>query len=103
MEHHPIVAVTALQHVAPYVLRLEFDDGATQTIDFSPILFGNIFGPLRDLSLFQQVSIDPDFETLVWPNGADFDPATLRYWPERLPGFLEAAERWKQSPAPAQP
>jgi hypothetical protein len=97
MDTHPIVAVTSLEHIGPYTLRLEFDDGASQTIDFRPILFGNIYGPLRDLTLFRQVTIDPDFETLVWPNGADFDPATLRYWPEQLPGFLKAAEQWKQA------
>jgi hypothetical protein len=31
----------------------------------------------------------------VWPNDADFDPATLRYWPEYLPYLLEMVERWK--------
>jgi Protein of unknown function (DUF2442) len=102
MENHPIVAVIGFQHVGPFTLRIEFDDGASQTIDFSPILYGNIYGPLRDRSLFEQVSIDPDFETLVWPNGADFDPATLRYWPDELPGFLEAAEHWKQADSPIQ-
>ena len=98
MDSHPIVSVTAFQHTGLYTLRLEFDDGASQTIDFSPILYGSIYGALRDPALFQQVSIDPDFETLVWPNGADFDPATLRYWPEELPGFLEMVERWKKAP-----
>jgi hypothetical protein len=32
--------------------------------------------------LFEQVKIDPEVHTLVWPNGADFDPATLHDWPE---------------------
>jgi hypothetical protein len=97
MDSHPIVSVTAFQHVGPYTLRIEFDDGATQTIDFSPLLYGNIYGPLRDPKLFQQVNIDPDFDTLVWPNGADFDPATLRYWPEEMAGFLEMVSRWRQT------
>ncbi len=101
MDSHEIVAVTAFQHVGPYTLRVEFDDGGVQTIDFEPILYGRIFGPLRDPSLFSQVSIDPDFETLAWPNGADFDPATLRHWPEELPGFLSMAQRWKNTPSPA--
>ena len=47
-----------------------------QTIDFRPLLAGKLYGPLRDLELFNQVRIDPETETLVWPNGADFDPAS---------------------------
>ncbi|MDQ2899086.1 MAG: hypothetical protein M3Y07_04705 [Acidobacteriota bacterium] len=30
--------------------------------------------------MFNQVHIDPEVNTLVWPNGADFDPATLHDW-----------------------
>lgn len=36
---------------------------------------------LRDIQLFNSVAIDPEVHTLVWPNGADFDPATLDDWP----------------------
>ena len=70
--------------VAPYTLRVTFDDTTTQVIDFSPILEGELYGPLRDASLFNQVQLDPEVQTLVWPNGADFDPATLHDWPEHL-------------------
>jgi hypothetical protein len=44
------------------------------------VLYGHYYGPLRDLALFNQVSVDEDFHTLVWPNGADFDPMTLYNW-----------------------
>jgi hypothetical protein len=87
---HPTVRVIACRQVAPYVLHLRFDDGGEQTIDFEPVLHGGIFEPLRDPSFFAQVRIDPDFPTLVWPNDADFDPATLRYWPEYLPYLLKS-------------
>jgi hypothetical protein len=102
MDSHPIYAVTAFQHVGPFTLRVEFDDGTNQTIDFSPILYGALFAPLRDPAVFEQVSIDPDFQTLVWPNGADFDPESLHDWPEQLPGFLKAAERWKHDSTPVE-
>ena len=68
----------ALEIVAPYTLRVRFDDDTEQTIDFRPVLAGEMFGPLRNLELFNQVRIDPEVETLVWPNGADFDPAILQ-------------------------
>lgn len=65
-----------------------------QTIDFRPILAGDLYGPLRDLELFNQVRIDSEAHTLVWPNGADFDPATLHDWPQYEREFREFARRW---------
>jgi hypothetical protein len=49
---HPIYRVVSFAIVAPYMLRVTFDDTTTQVIDFSPILEGEIYGPLRDESLF---------------------------------------------------
>jgi len=37
---------------------------------------------LRDPATFNQVQINPEMHTLVWPNGADFDPETLHDWDE---------------------
>ena len=53
-------------------LRVEFDYGSEQVIDFKPVLYGEMWGPLQDLSLFNQVELDPVAHTLSWPNGADF-------------------------------
>jgi hypothetical protein len=78
---HAIYRITACQVVGPHRLRLRFDDGVSRTIDFRPMLRGELFAPLMDLTLFNQVRIDPETETIVWPNGADFDPATLHDWP----------------------
>lgn len=77
-----MVKVAGFEIVADYNLRVIFDDGAQQVIDFEPVLHGEMWGPLRDLALFNQVAIDPIARTLTWPNGADFDPETLRNWPE---------------------
>ena len=49
---HPIHQITAFQIVGPYSLRLRFEDGLERTIDFSPVLAGELFGPFRDASLF---------------------------------------------------
>jgi hypothetical protein len=72
-----IYRVLGFEIVAPCTLRIRFDDSAEQSIDFQPILVGELFGPLRNLTLFNRVTLDPEVHTLVWPNGADFDPATL--------------------------
>jgi hypothetical protein len=86
--------------VAPYVLRVLFNDGEESTIDFRPLLDGELYGPLRDLSLFNQVQIDKGVHTLVWPNGADFDPADLHDWDEGSEGFRLLANNWKTALAP---
>jgi hypothetical protein len=75
-----IVHVTDFKIVGPYKLQIIFDDATEHVIDFEPVLYGYYYSPLRDLDLFNQVSIDPDFHTLVWPNDADFDPVTLYEW-----------------------
>ena len=92
---HPIYRVRSFDIVAPYTLCVRFDDDTEQTIDFRPVLAGEMYGPLRNLELFNQVRIDPEVETLVWPNGADFDPATLHEWPANEQAFRELARRWE--------
>ena len=96
---HPIYRVQSFQIVGPYILRVAFDDGTEQIICFEPILHGGLFGPLRDLGLFNQVRLDPEVHTLVWPNGADFDPATLHDWPRLVDDLAARARQWQHEPA----
>jgi hypothetical protein len=91
---HQIYRVVSFAIVAPYTLRVTFDDTTTQVIDFSAILEGELYGPLRDVMLFNQVQLDPEVHTLVWPNGADFDPETLHNWPEYLESLQALARQW---------
>ncbi len=97
MTSHPIYRVLDFEIVGPFTLRVSFDDHTEQTIDFEPILRGEIFGPLRDPAVFNQVRIDPEVLTLVWPNGADFDPATLHDWPMYAAELAARAEQWAAS------
>ena len=94
--NHPVYRVRSFEIVSPYTLRLRFDDGTEQTVDFRPVLAGELYGPLRRAELFNQVRIDPEVETLVWPNGADFDPATLHDWPVHEKALRGLAKRWEQ-------
>ena len=91
---HPIHRVTAVEALEGYCLRVGFEDGTQQEIDLEPVLAGAMYGPLRDRALFEKVSIDPEVHTLVWPNGADFDPATLHDWPEHEEAMRALARRW---------
>ena len=92
---HPIYKVIGFDIVAPHVLRVSFNDGGVQTINFRPVLAGELYGPLNELDLFNIVSIDPEVHTLVWPNGADFDPATLHDWQIHEKALCERAKRWQ--------
>ncbi|NOX61161.1 MAG: DUF2442 domain-containing protein [Chloroflexi bacterium] len=81
--------VTGAEIVDDYVLRVSFSDGTQRVIDFEPILHGPLFGPLRNLDLFNQVRVDPDLGTLVWPTGADIEPSVLYDWPEHVDAIIE--------------
>jgi len=56
-------------------IQLTFNDGSTETVDFSAWLEGPIFEPLQDLAYFRRFFIEGG--TVSWPNGADIAPETL--------------------------
>lgn len=100
---HAIHCVVRFDIVAPYSLVVQFGDGTSQRIDFQPILHGPIFGPLQDLPTFNAVTLDAESGTLVWPNGADFDPATLHEWPSVCVELAARAREWAQASPDGQP
>ena len=57
--NHPILEIKAFEIIGAYTLHILFDDHKEQIIDFEPVLAGELFGTLRDRSLFEQVKIDP--------------------------------------------
>jgi hypothetical protein len=91
---HPIHRVTDFTIVGPYTLAVAFADGTEQRIDFKPIVHGPLFGPLQDLATFNAVRLDTEVGTLVWPNDADFDPATLHDWPAVIDELATRAQGW---------
>lgn len=96
--NHEIHRVVDFEQVGTFTLRVEFDDGAERVIDFEPVLQGGIFAALRDPEIFAQVRLDPEAATLVWPNGADFDPATLHDWPDVVDELASRAKSWDPVP-----
>ena len=97
---HPIYRIVACAVVAPYTLRLAFDDGRAETINFEPVLRGELYSPLRDRRVFEQVRLDPETHTLIWPNDADFDPATLHDWRSHFPRLIKQMEHWGEQTPP---
>jgi len=91
---HPLHDVTGFDLVTRYTLRVRFNDGTEQVIDLETVLYGEMYAPLRNPQFFDQVRLDPQTKTLIWPNGADFDPYVLHEWPrvrEQLARRLQAA------------
>jgi len=70
--------IVAVQALNDYRLHLRFEDGVEGDVDLQQILtFDGVFAPLKDRAYFAQVRVEPEFGTIVWPNGADLDPLVL--------------------------
>jgi Protein of unknown function (DUF2442) len=72
--------VVNVDHLGGYRLRLTFADGLVADFDLTDKLRGEvgpIFEPLRDETVFAQVTVDKELGTIVWPNGADLAPDVL--------------------------
>lgn len=69
--------VTKAKYLERYRVLVCFDDGTERIVDLEGELAGEVFEPLRDLEFFKEVRVDPELDTLVWANGADFAPDFL--------------------------
>lgn len=69
--------VKAAIPLAPYVVRVVFTDGEVRDVDIEPLLSGPVFGPLRERSVFERVTVDEIGDTITWPTGADLDPDVI--------------------------
>jgi hypothetical protein len=69
--------VTNVTHLKEYQLRLIFDNGIKKDVDLQAELYGEVFEPLKEIDFFKQVEVNPETNTIEWPNGADFAPEFL--------------------------
>jgi hypothetical protein len=74
--------VTDVRPVGGYRLELTFSDGQQGVVDLSGRILGRRgdFQALADPAYFQQVRVDPELGTIVWPNHVDFCPDMLLDW-----------------------
>lgn len=70
-----LLHVVSVEYLDNYQLKLTFNNGIEGIVDLEPELYGEIFEPLKDKSLFQKVFLTS--RTVEWPNGADFAPEFL--------------------------
>ena len=93
---HSIYRIIGFARVGSHTLRVQFDDGTEQVVSFRTLLEGALYGPLQDETVFNQVVLDPEVHTLVWPNGAAFDPETLHDWPKYAEEMKRMTSQWTQ-------
>ena len=72
-----ILHVKDAKYLHDYVIWVRFNNDAEGEVDLAGELEGEVFGPLRNLSLFKTFRVDPELETIVWGNGADLAPEFL--------------------------
>ena len=67
----------SVRHLGEYRLEVVFEDGFAGEIDLAGELWGAVFEPLQAPSEFAKAYVS-EFGVLSWPNGADWDPDSLR-------------------------
>lgn len=70
-----MLKVVDVDYCGGYRLKLRFNDGAVKIADLTPYLEGEVFGELKDKTLFIQFGLTRF--TIEWANGADFAPEFL--------------------------
>ena len=72
-----ILRIIDMEQVGTYSLKVTFNDGTTKRVNLRPLLWGDVFEPLRDPDQFSNVYLDEEMGTIAWPNGADFAPEAI--------------------------
>ncbi len=92
---HSIHKIKAFRLAGNHSIEVTFEDSTSKTIDFSPLLYGEVYGPLKEPDYFKQVSLDNEACTITWPNGADFDPSLLYNWEQHIEELSARAKKWE--------
>ena len=69
--------LTNAEYLSEYKITVSFEDGTVGVIDLEDELWGEVFEPLKDLSVFQDFRMDSELQTIVWTTGADLAPEFL--------------------------
>jgi hypothetical protein len=73
-----VVEIIGVEVSAARTVRLRFSDESERVVDLSQFLWGPAFEKIAtNDDLFNEVRVDQEIGTIVWPNGADLDPDVL--------------------------
>ena len=87
--------VSDARYIDGYKVELLVNDGRKGIADLSAALEGPAFEALKELSIFSQLRLDPELDTIVWPNGADLAPEYLYFQAfNNLPELQVQFKKW---------
>lgn len=87
--------ISEARHLRDFEVEVTFNNGRRGVADLQDSLKGKVFEPLRDIKIFGQLRVDPELETIVWPNGADFAPEFIYFQAfKNEPGLQELFKSW---------
>ena len=72
-----MIEVAEAKYLRDYVIWLRFNDNSQGEVDLRDELSGEIFAPLNDPEFFNYFTLNHEWKTIAWPNGADFAPEFL--------------------------
>ena len=69
--------IAEAKYAGDYRIWLRFADGVEGEVDLESELWGEMFQPLKDKTLFARFQLYPERSTIFWPNDADLAPEFL--------------------------
>lgn len=74
-----MIDVVNVKYLEAHLLELSFEDGLKAVVDMDRVIgsYEGVFSQLQNPDYFQQVKVDQETGTIVWPNGADICPDVL--------------------------
>lgn len=72
-----MLEVTSAEYVEGYKIRVCFNTGQSGIVDLKGALWGPMFEPLKDPSVFKRFQVSETLHTICWDNDADFAPEFL--------------------------
>ena len=83
-----MIRITAATPLDGHRLKVRFSDGIEGIYAVEPEHRGGVFLRLLDPSVFNAVSINPDFGCVEWPGGVDLCPTAMH---EEMPAPADIA------------
>ena len=74
-----MLSIKKAKYLKEYKVELQFDNGEIGIADLKDELYGIMFEPLKEKSIFKKLKVDKDLKTISWENGADLAPEFLYF------------------------